>query len=247
MLEGFVEGGKYVVEEKLVGGRILCHDLGIEGNKRLIPLGSRVVNKLYTGVENRGVVVYDGVKVQAYSKSVLTCCRDEDGLYLKGIFCLYTDFSGFCEGGIYIFKGVDTKGNIMVIDAQTGISRKIPKGVVLSPNEYEQWCYDGSNCVMPEIGEEIWCTSIRDDLVFVGSFKKKEGVKSTELVLRCPNCSAPYTSKGIPVKIKYSGNMKSFKVDSEVCSKYVCVSCGAEIISSQERLGNLCICSISEE
>lgn len=246
MLEGFVEGGKYVVEEKLVGGRILCHDLGVEGNKRLIPLGTRVVNKLYTGVDGERVVVYDGVKVQAYNKSVLTCCRDEDGLYLRGIFCMYTDSSGFCEGGIYIYKGVDPKGNIFVIDSQSGIGRKIPKGVVLSPDEYEQWCYDGSNCIMPEVGSEIWCTSIRDDLVFVGAFKKTEGAKCSELILKCPNCSAPYSSKGKPVKIKYSGLMKSFKVDDERCSRYVCESCGAEIISSQERLGNICICEIKE-
>lgn len=247
MLEGFTVGGKYVVEEKLVGGRLLCHDLGIEGNKRIVPLGSRVKNKLYTDTSGSKITVYDGVKIQAYNNSILTCCKDQDGLYLEGIFYMYTDCSGFCEGGIYIFKGIDAKGNIMVEDNQSSAIKKIPKGVILSIDEYQQWCYDGVNTKMPAEGCEIWCTSIRDEIVFVGGFTKIDGMISKLDVLRCPNCDAQYKPLCSAVKVKYSGVFKNGNIHSEICSKYQCQYCGAIVIKADERLGSICISDIVEE
>lgn len=247
MLDGFTVGGKYVVEEKLVGGRLLCHDLGVEGNKRIIPLGARVKNKLYTDYSGSKITVYDGIKIQAYNNSILTCRKDSCGMYLEGIFYMYADCSGFCEGGIYLFKGLDIKGNIIVEESQSCAVKKIPKGVILSIDEYQQWCYDGVNTKMPAEGCEIWCTSIRDEIVFVGGFTKTDGSVFNLGVPRCPNCDSQYNLECSAVKMKYSGVFKSGNTHSELCSKYQCPSCGSIIIKADERLGSICITDVSEE
>lgn len=247
MLDGFVEGGKYVVEEKLVGGRLLCHDLGIEGNKRIIPLGARVKNKLYTGDENGLISMYDGVKIQAYMNSILTCKVDDDGQYLEGIFFMYTDYSGFNEGSIYIFKGLDAKGNIIVEDTQPTSIKKIPKGVIISPDEYQQWVYDGKNTQMPPIGSDIWCTTIREDLIFVGAFSKKgENSQEKSDLAICPNCGMPYDPTLNAVKVKFSGVFKSGGKVEELCSRYMCPHCNSVIIKSDERLGSICISEVDD-
>lgn len=246
MLEGFVVDCKYVVEEKLIDGRLLCHLLGDKGSKRVVPLGSRVKNELYYSGNEGMILTYDGIKVNVYIGSILTAKEDDLGLYLEGLFYMYSEANRLSEDSVYRFKGVDNAGNMIVKSLKTGVKLVIPKGVVVSPDEYTSWAFNGINTKLPEVGSDIWCISIKDDVIIAGNFEKIDDSESKLINFRCPNCNAVYDKDFLPVKISYLGINRLGDVDDERCSQFYCKGCSSIIIKSNERLGSICISRLEE-
>lgn len=246
MLEGFDIDSKYVVEEKLIDGRLLCHVLGDKGNKRIVPLGSRVKNELYYSGTEGAMYTYDSIKVNVFVGSILTTKKDESGKYLEGLFYMYSEANRLEEDTVYTFIGTDNLGNILVKCRKTGVRVKIPKGVVVSPDEYSSWAYNGTNTKLPEVGSDIWCVSIKDDILIVGGFTKVDETEDKVIINRCPNCNSVYDKEFLPVKITYLGINRLSNVEEERCSQFYCKVCSSLILKSNERPGSVCISRIKD-
>lgn len=254
MYNGFTIGKQYVVEEKLAGGRLLCHDLGNEGNKRIVPLGSRVCNKLYSRGACGEITFYDGYRLQVYDNSILTCKSDSEGFYFEGIFYNNYDIPMFREGGIYFYRGLDNEGNILVSDSKRGVTSKIPKGVVLSPELYGSWVYNGYNAIMPEVNAEIYCTSIKSDIVFIGEFGQVDslsGALGSEEGYKCPECGEVINEEDFvlaDMKVaRFSNGVKAYESINRL-KKYTCKVCGSLLLEYESGFdSSVCIVDVKEE
>lgn len=230
---GFVEGCKYVFEERLSGGRLLVHLFGDENNKRIIPVGVWFKNKLYLG-DKPDETIYNGTNFRPFTNSILTCVRaDAVILEFSGLFSLedsIDDNLGFRECMFYTFNRVESDGRIVVTVDVTGEELIIPKGAVFQNDTMvdEYRIYDGSNCL--PVGR-LYCVSTDENLIFQGSFSKFEFSLEENLERagcnKCPNCrgTLEYAKKGDYSMLHKRGTILPKDYDSSKNIR-MCRKCG---------------------
>lgn len=244
MLKGFKEGNYYVVMERLADGRLLCHELGDDSSLKIVPIGTRVLNKLNFSSFDNLPVVYDGININAYKGSYLRCEKDDAGVYLSGLFIQSSD-DVFSEGETFTVCGFDDDKNIVVSDSSSKITKRIPKGVELSIGTYDSWVYEEDNTEIT-VGSTVVCSDITASLSFLGSFLHKGQAVSDESN-KCPACG--YEIEGISGKY----TVKSLSGYSMVgCDVNTCPECGSifvykKSISNSRIKSNQMVVSITRE